>query len=68
MKIYGNIKSNLNKIIYCHSGYKPSLEKILSKPEIKKLIKDTKCIIDNQIMEKFNEVLGTYMDKAFFGL
>ena len=70
LKIYGNIKSNLNKIIYCHSssGYKQSLEEILSKPEIKKLIKDTKCIEDNQIMEKFNEVLGTDMEKAFFGL
>ena len=58
----------LNKIIYSSSGYKPSLEEILSKHEIKKLIKDTKCIEDNQIMEKFNEVLSTYMDKAFFGL
>ena len=70
LKMYGNIKNNLNKIIYCHSssGYKQSLEEILSKPEIKKLIKDTKCIEDNQIMEKFNEILGTQMDKAFFGL
>ena len=40
--MYGNIKNNLNKIIYCHSssGYKQSLEEILSKPEIKKLIKE----------------------------
>ena len=70
LKVYQTIKNNLSKIIYCHSssGYKQSLEEILSKPEIKKLIKDTKCIEENTIMEKFNEILGTEMDKAFFGL
>ena len=70
LKVYQTIKNNLSKIIYCHSssGYKQSLEEILSKPEIKKLIKDTKCIEENTIMEKFNEILGTDMDKAFFGL
>ncbi len=70
LKVYQTIKNNLSKIIYCHSssGYKQSLDEILSKPEIKKLIKDTKCIEENTIMEKFNEILGTDMDKAFFGL
>ena len=70
LKVYQTIKNNLSKIIYCHSssGYKQSLEEILSKPEIKKLIKDTKCIEENTVMEKFNEILGTDMDKAFFGL
>ena len=70
LKEYGSIKNNINKFIYTHSssGYKQSLEEILSKPEIKKLIKDTKCVEDNVIMERFNEILGIDMDKAFFGL
>ena len=32
-----------------------------------KVIKDTKCVDDVAIMERFNEILGTDMDKAFFG-
>ena len=68
-KEWSELKNNLNKIIYTHSssGYKHSLEEILSKPEIKKLIKDTKCVDDVTIMERFNEILGTDMDKIFFG-
>ena len=59
----------MNKIIYTHSssGFKHSLEEILIKPEIKRLIKDTKCIDDVSVMERFNEILGTDMDKVFFG-
>jgi len=69
-KEWSSLKSNLNKIIYTHSssGFKHSLEEILSKPEVKKLIKDTKCIDDCTVMERFNEILGTDMDKIFFGL
>ena len=68
-KEWSELKNNLNKIIYTHSssGFKHSLEEILSKPEIKKLIKDTKCVDDVTIMERFNEILGTDMDKIFFG-
>ena len=69
-KEWMNLKSNLNKIIYTHSssGFKHSLEEILSKPDIKRLIKDTKCIDDCTVMDRFNEILGTDMDKIFFGL
>ncbi len=69
VKEWSSLKNNLNKIIYTHSssGFKHSLEEILSKPDVKKLIKDTKCIDDVQIMERFNEILGTEMDKIFFG-
>ena len=69
-KEWTNLKSNLNKIIYTHSssGFKHSLEEILSKPDIKRLIKDTKCIDDCTVMDRFNEILGTDMDKIFFGL
>ena len=68
-KDWADLKSNLNKIIYTHSssGFKHSLEEILIKPEIKRLIKDTKCIDDVSVMERFNEILGTDMDKVFFG-
>ena len=68
-KDWSELKNNLNKIIYTHSssGFKHSLEEILAKPEIKKLIKDTKCVDDVTIMERFNEILGTDMDKIFFG-
>ena len=69
-KEWMNLKSNLNKIIYTHSssGFKHSLEEILSKPDIKRLIKDTKCIDDCTVMDRFNEILGTDMDRIFFGL
>ena len=69
-KEWTNLKNNLNKIIYTHSssGFKHSLEEILSKPDIKRLIKDTKCVDDCAIMERFNEILGTDMDKIFFGI
>ena len=70
MKVYETIKANLKKFIYVHSssGYKQSLEEVLSKPEIKKMIKSTKCTEDTAVMERFNEVLGVEMDKAFFGI
>ena len=60
---------NLNKIIYTNSssGFKHSLVEILAKPEINKLIKDTKCVDDIIIMERFNKILGTKEDKIFFG-
>ena len=69
VKEWSDLKNNLNKIIYAHSssGYKHSLEEILAKPDIKRLIKDTKCVDDISVMERFNEILGTDMDKAFFG-
>ncbi len=69
-KEWADLKDNLNKIIYSHSssGFKHSLEEILSKPELKRLIKDTKCINDCTVMERFNEILGTDMDKIFFGM
>ena len=69
-KEWHDLKNNLKKIIYTHSssGFKHSLEEILAKPDIKRLIKDTKCIDDVAIMERFNEILGTDMDKIFFGL
>ena len=68
-KEWSELKNNLNKIIYTHSssGFKHSLVEILAKPEINKLIKDTKCVDDVIIMEKFNEMLGTKADKLFFG-
>jgi len=68
-KEFTSLKNNLKKIIYTHSSsaFKHSLEEILSKPEIKKNIKDVKCIDDVAVMERFNEILGTEMDKAFFG-
>lgn len=64
------IKNNINKFLYTHSssGYKHSLEEILAKPDIKRAIKSTKCINDVEAMEDFNKVLGTDMDKCFFGL
>ena len=70
VKEWANLKNNLNKIIYTHSssGFKHSLEEILSKPDIKRLIKNTKCVDDVAVMERFNEILGTDMDKAFFGM
>ena len=69
VKEWSELKNHLNKIIYTHSssGFKHSLEEILSKPEIKRLIKDTKCIDDVTVMERFNEILGTDMDRIFFG-
>ena len=69
-KEWHDLKNNLKKIIFTHSssGFKHSLEEILAKPDIKRLIKDTKCIDDVAIMERFNEILGTDMDKIFFGL
>ena len=69
IKEWWDLKNNLNKIIYAHSfsGYKHSLEEILGKPDLKRLIKDTKCVDDISVMERFNEILGTDMDKAFFG-
>ena len=69
-KVYDNIKANLKKFIYVHSssGYKQSLEEVLTKPDVKVLIKNTKYNDDNIVMERFNEVLGKEMDKAFFGL
>ena len=42
-------------------------EEILAKKEIKNLIKDVKCVDDVSVMERFNEILGTEMDKIFFG-
>ncbi len=65
VKEWSSLKNNLNKIIYAHSssGFKHCLEEILSKPDVKKLIKDTKCIDDVSIMERFNEILGTEMEK-----
>ena len=68
-KEWSELKNNLNKIIYTHSssGFKHSLVEILAKPEINKLIKDTKSVDDVIIMEKFNEMLGTKADKLFFG-
>ena len=68
-KEYSDLKNNLNKIIYTHSssGFKHSLEEILAKKEIKSLIKDVKCVDDVTVMERFNEILGTEMDKIFFG-
>lgn len=69
-KVYDHIKANLKKFIYVHSssGYKQSLEEVLTKPDVKVLIKNTKYNDDNVVMERFNEVLGKEMDKAFFGL
>ncbi|MCQ2817214.1 MAG: mRNA surveillance protein pelota [archaeon] len=69
-KDYLPIKKNLSKFIYVHSssGYKQSLEEILTKQEIKKLIKDTQCIDESNVIEKFNETLAKEMDKVFFGL
>ena len=68
-KELAELKNNLNKIIYTESssGFKHSLQEILSKPNIKALIKDTKCIDDVSVMEKFNEVKGLQPDKLFFG-
>ena len=68
-KDFANLKNNLKKIIYTHSssGFKHSLEEILAKKEIKNLIKDVKCVDDVSVMERFNEILGTEMDKIFFG-
>ena len=68
-KEWSELKNNLNKIIYTHSssGFKHSLVEILAKPEINRLIKDTKCVDDVIVMEKFNEMLGTKADKLFFG-
>lgn len=70
VKGYENIKQNLKKFVYVHasSGYKQSLEEVLKKPNIKSLIKSTKCSEESTVMERFNEVLGKEMDKAFFGL
>jgi protein pelota len=69
-KEWADLKDNLNKIIYSHSssGFKHSLEEILAKPELKRLIKDTKCINDCTVMERFNEILRTDMDRCFFGM
>ena len=69
-KEFGELKNNLNKIIYTHSssGYKHSIEEVLSNQEIKHLIKNTKCLDDCVVMERFNEILGKDMDKIFFGL
>ena len=69
-KKYESLKQNLNKFVYVHSssGYKQSLEEVLSKPDIKVLIKNTKCADDTIVMSRFNEVLGKEMDKAFFGM
>ena len=68
-KEWADLKNNLKKIIYTESssGYKHSLQEILSKPNIKALIKDTKCINDVSIMERFNEIKGLQPDKLFFG-
>lgn len=69
VKEWAELKNNLNKIIYTESssGFKHSLQEILSKPNIKALIKDTKCIDDVSVMERFNEIKGTQPDKLFFG-
>ena len=68
-KEWVDLKKNLNSIIYTESssGFKHSLQEILSKPNIKALIKDTKCIDDVSVMEKFNEIKGLQPDKLFFG-
>ena len=68
-KEWSELKNNLNKIIYTHSssGFKHSLVEILAKPEINKLIKDTKGVNDIIALEKFNEILGTQVNKIFFG-
>ena len=68
-KDWSELKNNLNKIIYTESssGFKHSLQEILSKPNIKALIKDTKCIDDVSVMERFNEIKGLQPDKLFFG-
>ena len=68
-KDYSSLKNNLNKLIYTHSSsaFKHSLQEILSKQEIKKNITDVKCVDDVAAMAKFNEILLTEMDKAFFG-
>jgi protein pelota len=68
-KEYSFLKNNLKKLIYTHSssGFKHSLEEILAKKEIRNLIKDVKCVDDVSVMERFNEILGTEMDKIFFG-
>ena len=69
-KDYVGIKTNLNKLIYTHSssGFKSSLEEILSQKEIKGLIKEVKCVDDVSVMERFNEILALDMDKIFYGL
>ena len=69
-KNFSSLKKNLNKFIYVHasSGYKQSLEEILIKPDIKRLIKDTKSIDDSTVIERFNETLSLDMDKVFFGV
>ena len=69
-KEWDELKNNTNKIIYTESssGFKHSLFEILSKPNIKALIKDTKCVDDVSVLEKFNEIKGLQPDKLFFGL
>ena len=69
VKEWSDLKNHLNKIIYTNSssGFKHSLVEILAKPEINKLIKDTKCVDDVIVMERFNGILGTNADKIFFG-
>ena len=69
LKEWDNLKKNLNKIIYTHSSsaFKHSLEEIMTNSDIKRLIKDTKCVDEFQIMERFNEILGINPDKIFYG-
>lgn len=69
-KHYETILKNLNKFIYVHSssGYKQSLQEVLSKPEILSQIKNTKAADDINIMEKFNDILYKDMDRIVFGI
>jgi protein pelota len=69
-KHYETILKNLNKFIYVHSssGYKQSLQEVLSKPEILSQIKNTKAAEDINVMEKFNEMLYKDMDRIVFGI
>lgn len=64
------IQKNLNKFIYVHSssGYKQALQEVLGKQEVLSQIKNTKATEDVAMMEKFNEILGTDMDRIVFGL
>lgn len=69
-KSYEILQKNIKKFIYVHSssGYKQSLNEIMTKPEVLSQIKNTKASEDINVMERFNEILGKEMDRIIFGL
>lgn len=60
----------MNCFVFCHtsSGYKQSLNEILTNKEVLIKIKNTKAMEEITIVNKYNEILGKDYERIIFGL